>query len=310
MLDIIRVKPEGTYRAGVDVIVLAAILLTGCPAPGSAQDVRAVLDVDSLQWQDWESLGTSNRSAVLDSLGFRVDAEHRLVSAFHFVDLTGDGTAEVIYAGWNADFDSTGTLRMGEGLLLQIYQHDSRNPVLVYGTIGRIARLWRPEPTSPLWLRVQHDGCCGDDRLFTEDLSPHLNGGRLAYQTAQVFLTPFVVVRPTKLLRTTMAFVVENDGYRLRSSPEINDAPGESQWGPARGNVLAEYGRDAEGIALGESVDQSGRVWWFVVMNPSTPPRNALHRDDTEKGRPAAARAGWMSSRFVRVTDQGRTVFR
>jgi hypothetical protein len=54
------------------------------------------------------------------------------------------------------------------------------------------------------------------------------------------------------------------------------------------------------GIAMAERADSTGRLWWFVRMEPATPPRDAQSQSPEHDGHPVPAeRLGWMSSRFL-----------
>ncbi|HYR11292.1 MAG TPA: hypothetical protein VEQ60_26155, partial [Longimicrobium sp.] len=109
---------------------------------------------------------------------------------------------------------------------------------------------------------------------------------------------------PTRFLAAPRRFTVANDGYLLRGSPRVqNTKAGEYpewyEWDD-RGNVMAEYGAGARGIAIAERTDSTGRVWWFVRMDGATPPRAAQAEPVDHDNRVLTIdRLGWMSSRFL-----------
>lgn len=100
----------------------------------------------------------------------------------------------------------------------------------------------------------------------------------------------------------TKRFVVRNDKYKLREQPVIDDKHDEQESDfegmPIYGNALAEFGKGSKGEAIAEKPDETGRVWWFVIMDG-----DAKVEYDRFYGDQKASKAGWMSSRFLEVLN-------
>ena len=89
---------------------------------------------------------------------------------------------------------------------------------------------------------------------------------------------------------------VLNSPYYLRATPEIiND---EFHYHYEKGNIIAEFSKGDTGYALDQRTDNTGRVWYFVIMNP--PQGNGFHNYDIDRHEKWL---GWMSSRFLDRND-------
>jgi hypothetical protein len=67
-------------------------------------------------------------------------------------------------------------------------------------------------------------------------------------------------------------------------------------------HFLAIYSKGSTGTAIAKHIDQSGRLWWFVVMDHYKKPSRSLfaprnHNMISYKS------TGWMSSRFLTVKN-------
>lgn len=81
-------------------------------------------------------------------------------------------------------------------------------------------------------------------------------------------------------------FIVQNDGYNLRSYPEVKNKPCEEQMDPDTficGSKYVTLNSETQGLALSKSTDQTGRIWWFSVV-------------EVDFG---IKKLGWLSSRYV-----------
>jgi hypothetical protein len=77
---------------------------------------------------------------------------------------------------------------------------------------------------------------------------------------------------PEQYFDKEIQFTVKNEKYYLRSElGEVN--------GSFNGEILYTYTKGDKGKAFAEETDETGRIWWFVIMD------NGI--------------AGWMSSRFL-----------
>ncbi|HEU4452637.1 MAG TPA: hypothetical protein VFR81_06230 [Longimicrobium sp.] len=257
------------------------------------------LSFDSMKWGGWEK-AVGDKEGELRRLGVRIvrgeGVEQRL-EHFHFVDFSGDGVADVIYAGPAIGRSDSGEVWAREGDLLLMWQVTDGRAVQVFEHYGTLQRIWGRTSHMPSLLRVIQYGCCAETSNFIEYLDPE-PGARVRYAPRARILhsTHHPAVRSP--FRHPRPFTVNADRYTLRFTPEISSAPG-FDW-EGRGNASADYGRGARGVALAEARDATGRVWWYVLMDGDTPPLAAAYVE--EPGSPVPLdRLGWMSSRFLSV---------
>jgi len=95
-------------------------------------------------------------------------------------------------------------------------------------------------------------------------------------------------------------FVVIDDKYKLRQQPFINDKydaeDSDFEHMPVYGNTLAMYPKGSKGVAIAEKADETGSLWWFVIMDEDAKPTySRFYKDQTE------SKMGWMSSRHLEV---------
>lgn len=94
-------------------------------------------------------------------------------------------------------------------------------------------------------------------------------------------------------------FKVINDKYRLRTKPEIDNGDSKNDFG----NIIGEFATNDSGIALAESKDETGRIWWFVMMyNNISKDKSYFHIDNDNSGYHRKKQVyGWMSSKYLKT---------
>lgn len=282
-------------------------------------DPRLFLNLDSLQWAQWETEAPADREARLRALGIqpvRADSIGETDPAdgaepsgerahdFHFVDFSGDGVADVVYQGPWYVRNENGFGGM-EGSHLKLWQVIGGRAIKVMDHHGEIQRIWKGAAGQPLAFRTVTYGCCSDPMWEIEYFRPVRAGDTVRFERRHGVLGRAELEMPTRFMAAPRRFTVANDGYLLRGSPKVQNAktgeyPEWHEW-DERGNVMAEYGRGARGTAIAEQTDSTGRVWWFVRMDGATPPRAAQFdapMDHADRVLPID-RLGWMSSRFL-----------
>jgi hypothetical protein len=256
------------------------------------------LSFDSLKWDGLET-AVADKQEELRRLGIPVvrgEGVEQRMEDFHFADFSGDGVADVVYAGPAIGRDENGTLWAREGDLLMVWQVTGGRAVQVFERYATLQRVWRPAPGDPVRFRAVQYGCCAETNNFIEYFVPEPRGDTLRFVPSARILHSTHHPAATRPLPSPRPFTVSADRYTLRHTPEIASA-GEFDW-EGRGNASADYGRGARGVALAESTDATGRVWWYVLMDGRTPPLAASYTE--EPGSPVPLdRLGWMSSRFL-----------
>jgi hypothetical protein len=186
-----------------------------------------------------------------------------------------------------------------EGNHLKLYQVIGGRAVLVMDHHGRMQRVWPGRGGRPASFRTIHHGCCSDPEWALEYFRPVVRGDTVRYEMWHRLLGRAGLDVPTEFMPRQRRFVVAADRYMLRDTAQVDDRADDvwPRW-EGRGNVMAEYGRGARGIALAERADSTGRMWWFVRMDGRTPPREA-QIDENPEHPVRTDRLGWMSSRFL-----------
>lgn len=89
-------------------------------------------------------------------------------------------------------------------------------------------------------------------------------------------------------------FEVTQPKYRLRNSPEINDH-----------NIICELSNGDQGMALASKTDETGRVWWFVLVdnNIQKSTDDYFYIDSSSPEGLNKKMLGWISSRFAKKVE-------
>jgi hypothetical protein len=108
---------------------------------------------------------------------------------------------------------------------------------------------------------------------------------------------------PSTYFEKLIKFEVLNDNYNIRFAPVIDDTTEVWYCGePQNGNSMGKIKSGSIGYALAEKVDSSGRVWWFVALEPDSEIIDSLYYDNDIRS--DSYRLGWISSRFVKMIDE------
>ena len=97
-------------------------------------------------------------------------------------------------------------------------------------------------------------------------------------------------------------FKTITEEYKLRLEPFINDTSTSSYPELVQGNTIAIYPKESLGYALSQQQDDTGRIWWFVIMKNNLKPISSVmysgfyENDDYYS-------CGWMSSRFLKKIE-------
>lgn len=215
------------------------------------------------------------------------DTDPRSPEAFFFIDIDSDGTNEVIYNGCNG----------GEGDMLKIFRKSGDFYINTQTFMGRVSDVAYEGKYAS--FQVYDYSCCAGyvnhyitldymsdtgDYIITKDYAL-IDGSVKDYQP----IAPVSVV-------------VENKGYNMRDKPAIfNYTDNGVPFDPIEGqNIVAQFKKGDTGTALAEWADETGRVWWLVVMDRMPDKDSSIFysgNNDHEVYKPV----GWMSSRFLKV---------
>jgi hypothetical protein len=163
--------------------------------------------------------------------------------------------------------------------------------------IGKIVKIFRNTNKQPFTIVTRSGWCCasgiGEFNLY----SPKDDSGFISYELTQSIQEHAAVKMPESRMDPKRIQVVEQR-YRLRESPEIDDKPymNEFEGDKVIGNVLAEFKTGDKGTAIAEKIDNTGRIWWFVIMDPVAEQTYTRFNDNKSQ-----STMGWMSSRYLKV---------
>ncbi|UKN01201.1 hypothetical protein K6119_15835 [Paracrocinitomix mangrovi] len=215
--------------------------------------------------------------------------QHDAEKYFHFMDLDADGDLDLIYNGFSR----------GEPLIVWIYlnvegefkpefQTQQHITYIEYGEEGLTA------------LTIYNPGCCTDYLVYnTEWLIEHEKDNLIFDEkkhTGEIAHTTL----PDYIFKTPKQFKTLQDEYYLRMDPFIDTVDVMFDGATFKQNIVCIYPADSRGVALGQTTDSTGRVWWYVEMDYNTPPDYSEIPDYEIY---AITMKGWMSSRFLEVVE-------
>ncbi len=220
-----------------------------------------------------------------------LDYPHINSSHFIFTDFNNDQQLDVIIYYPKPSSE--------EGWEICILVKEEKEYRILLHEVGNLNIVKRETPLSPFYFQffsVKNSGW-----PYTEAINEFLlysKNGQVE-STRNTFLVYEDVIIP-KQKEFFIPFLITQEKYRLRTSPEIID--GTMRNSNELGNVIGEYTKGDYGYAFADSTDNTGRVWWFVLMvnNIVKDNKEFAHIDKNEKLKTDSKTFGWISSRFVR----------
>ncbi|MEP2025027.1 MAG: hypothetical protein ABJH98_12075 [Reichenbachiella sp.] len=240
-----------------------------------------------------EQLSSTDKNELIEQLGISSpwktgNDESIDLNLFHVLDINNDGLLDVAYSGMYAEGTAT-FFYLNKGS--QYEQSD-----MIPGGIIRIERL----PLSNfLEIKTHLRPCCaGSVHTHSIYLVHSKNNGIKITNLNNVDYYEDTL-EPNQQIKKTR-FVTTRPEYKLRATPEIDSEL--KNWREIiDGNTVAIYPKGSRGLAIAESTDETGRVWWFVIMDNNIKPiKSLIYYNDDPKG---SQSMGWMSSRFVDKVD-------
>jgi hypothetical protein len=247
---------------------------------------------DNIDWTNWEiKLDKSRKKDLLKKIvvedeysrSYIVIDYDDYIEKFHIVDFNLDGLPDIIFYGTTpglGDVFSDFFINRGDKL------------ERIFTSVGSILSISPYNGYMPLALTVYSaygDGIAAHLYSITPTIS---NNNGFSYQIqADIAINTFLK-KPKEFLAKPIGFKTINEKYTLRTSPELN------------GSELGVYPKNSTGIAIAESTDSTGRIWWLVIMSGEQPHikkssiiYSGYHNIENYKI------LGWMSSRFTEITE-------
>ena len=215
-----------------------------------------------------------------------------LRNALHFLDLNGDGKLDVVFFG----------LSGSEAQMVELFINTGQTYKNVFATQQGIVKMdWQDNRLTKLY--IDDWGCC-DDYLVFHKIYEVRYDSKLMPAFKQIYQSVSVEryhngVIPDSLLEKPFRFEIENEGYKIRCAPKIEDSS-PRPWDDAdtgNGNSIGRLEKGATGTAIARKVDATGREWLYVEMDEQYLPKNDIIY--VENKFPTRL-VGWVSGRFIK----------
>jgi hypothetical protein len=211
---------------------------------------------------------------------------------FYVVDFNNDGISDILYYG-NVGGESN-------NLILLIGQADNKYK-LVIRLLGRLVVVSENDGFSPLSFVIYNHACCAGVIDHLEKYVPIWNNSEFNYSVQYKYAFYYTVKLPKIRFEKPKGFKTINQKYNLRLNPFVDDTIVLDH--DEIGNICAEYPKGSEGIAIAEQIDETGKVWWFVMMKNNLKPNWSLYVKGDNNDLPAYF-LGWISKSYLEIIEQ------
>lgn len=208
-------------------------------------------------------------------------------------DLNNDGISDIIYSG---------LVGPPEAMTI-VWLNDGENYKFTAIFQGYHESLIQQDSTLGTSLIIKSNYCCASIVSKITIMKPILIDNVFFYKKSAQYLQFYKLEIPKNIdVLKPIKFMTINDNYRLRYSPltnTIKDTIGifnEVINKPVYGNIIAEFEKGSIGNAVASYPDDTGRIWYFVIMSKDAKTTYSLFKDNNY-----AHKCGWMSSRFVNI---------
>lgn len=211
-----------------------------------------------------------------------------ILNNLYVVDINGDKYLDIIYSG------SSG----GEPNVVKFFMQKDGDFELTFTVYQGIVRVeWEKGKIKSI---MSHDwGCCAEFRVINSVYEVNYTNNIPKFEKRYQSIEYEFMKKPLEFFGEAIRFSVDNEGYKLRAFPEIDDTTLiNSDFNEQRmGNTIGILSQGTIGKAYGEHTDATGRVWWYVEIDKEYEVKdNALYMADLKY--PTYV-IGWISNRFV-----------
>lgn len=245
------------------------------------------------KWEEIEVVMSNEEKANLlgkqnDRFGKNYLDPDEYYDQFHPLFLNSDSRIDIIYVGQHG----------GEGTEVDIMINTGNGFRSIKSELGGILNIFKLGPNSGYIIHFLQYGCCDDPQNSIATWTLTEVGTNIQINTTNKIYYLEGTELP-KCFDINLKFEVLNSPYTLRATTEINNSPGLIH-NYEQGNIIAEFKEGDTGTAVASKTDETGRVWWFVIMDP--PEHNNLFHNYAIYRKEQWS--GWMSSRFVKVFSE------
>ena len=209
---------------------------------------------------------------------------------FNIIDFNQDGIEDICYQGYSG----------AEGNAVIIFEGKGNGQFdKILDVFGNIVNSNNSQKNTNLIITIFDYPCCAGSVNFVEKYIFKQDSVKskaiLFSREAHIIETFF----PKLLFENAISFKTKNEKYKLRYEPKLKDE-GKDELTGMIGNIIAEYPKNSEGIALAEEIDQTGKKWWFVLMYNNITPLNTVLYHGNNNESPYFS-YGWMSHNFLEI---------
>ena len=171
---------------------------------------------------------------------------------FNIIDFNHDGIEDICYQGYSG----------AEGNAVIIFEGKGNGQFdKILDVFGKIVNSNNSQKNTNLIITIFDYPCCAGYVNFVEKYFFKQDSVKskaiLFSREAHIIETFF----PKLLFENAISFKTKNEKYKLRYEPKLKDE-GKDELTGMIGNIIAEYPKNSEGIALAEEIDQTGKKWW------------------------------------------------
>jgi hypothetical protein len=214
----------------------------------------------------------------------------KFIPCLHFLNLNGDQYPDVIYYGYSG----------GESNCVGLFLNEGGRFKKIGLEDGYLQQIGFDQKHKLNSFTIMDFGCCGE--YIETQTRYRVDEG----YTAIVEFKRSIVMdteKPMNRFKNPVRFKTLNEGYTLRSTTIIDNKPGSINGDDRKGNIVSVYPQFSYGTAWAEKQDSTGRIWWFVEMDPVNNLKdNIIYTSDWKKTK----HVGWISSRYVEEIEENK----
>lgn len=214
-----------------------------------------------------------------------------LINDLHVIDINNDGLDDVVFDGMSG----------GEPREIAIFLNNGNTFSKIFTDYQGITKI-EIQNGILTKINIKDWGCCANFIVTTKFYDVEYKDGVFEFNQKMSFKYVENTVLPDKYWSATKTVEILNDNYNLRFSPEIDDKTIiYLDTEPTFGNTIGKLSKNSFAIALGESTDATGRIWFFVALTPEFELKESYLYDS--KNEMKSYKCGWISSRFVDIQN-------